>query len=286
MEQVAIFAFQIGFSFAIFVLISLGLAVIFGMMRVINLAQGEFLMLGAYVSTIATNAGINILLSMVLATLLVGLFGLVVERVIIRHLYGRIVDTLLATWGLSLFLVGGVTTLLGPQTESVSVSLGNVTTGTYSISIYSLVLILAAVVMLSATFALWRYTRIGLIVRGTMQNAEMAEAMGVNTGSVYMLTFGFGAALTGLGGALLAPITGASPPMGVFFIAKAFITVIVGGHLPLLGTISASALFGTMDGVVSFVWRSVLGEMSVLFVAIVLLRMLPLGITGRINRGL
>ena len=143
MEQVAIFAFQIGFSFAIFVLISLGLAVIFGMMRVINLAQGEFLMLGAYVSTITANAGVNIWLSMVLATFAVGLFGVVVERIIIRHLYGRIVDTLLATWGLSLFLVGGVTTLLGPQTESVSVSLGNVTTGTYSISIYSLVLILA-----------------------------------------------------------------------------------------------------------------------------------------------
>ena len=97
MEQVAIFAFQIGFSFAIFVLISLGLAVIFGMMRVINLAQGEFLMLGAYVSTITANAGVNIWLSMVLATFAVGLFGVVVERIIIRHLYGRIVDTLLAT---------------------------------------------------------------------------------------------------------------------------------------------------------------------------------------------
>ena len=286
MEQIAIYAFQIGFSFAIFILISLGLAVIFGMMRVINLAQGEFLMLGAYVSTIAAKAGVNIWISFILAALLVGLFGIVVERLIIRHLYGRIVDTLLATWGLSLFLVGIVTTLLGPQTESVAVSMGNIDVGIYSISIYSLVLILAAVVLLSLTYALWRYTRFGLFARGTMQNPGMAESMGVNTGMVYMLTFGFGSALTGLAGAMLVPITGASPTMGIFFIAKAFITVIVGGHLPLLGTISASALFGAMDGVVSFVGSSVLGEMTVLFTAILLLRMLPLGITGKLNRGL
>lgn len=286
MEQVAIYAYQIGVSISIFILISLGLAIIFGMMRVINLAQGEFLMLGAYTCAIATDAGVNLWLSMLIAGLVVGLFGIVVERVIIRFLYGRIVDTLLATWGLSLFLVGGVTTLFGPQSKSVINPLGNVAMGAYTLSQYSLVMMGIAVAMLAATYALWRFTRAGLIVRGTMQNPDMARGLGVNTGRVYMLTFGFGAALTGFAGAVLVPITGAAPPMGIFFIAKAFITVISGGHLPLIGTITATTLFGAIDGTVAFAYSSVVGEMSVLFVAIVLLRLLPMGITGRLRRGL
>ena len=286
MQQLANYAYLIGFSFSIFVLISVGLAVIFGMMRVINLAQGEFLMLGAYVCTLATKQGLSLWLAILVAGIVVGLFGIVVERLLIRFLYGRIIDTLLATWGLSLFLVGGVTTLFGPQTESVAADLGSFAIGDISFSQYSLVMIAVALALLALTYALWRFTRFGLVVRGTMQNAEMASALGVNTRTIYMLTFGFGSALTGLAGALLVPITGASPPMGVFFVARAFITVIAGGPLPLIGTLSASALFATIDGIVSYVWTSVVGEIAVLFVAIVLLRMLPLGITGRLRRGL
>ena len=286
MQQIVVYAYQIGFSFSILVLISLGLAIIFGMMRVINLAQGEFLMLGAYVGTYAAKQGLPLWLAIMVAGLAVGLFGVLVERLVIRFLYGRIVDTLLATWGLSLFLVGGVTTLLGPQTESVSADLGNFAIGDINFSIYSLVIIAVAVALLALTYALWRYTRFGLIVRGTMQNPEMAGALGTNTRLIYMLTFGFGSALTGLAGAILAPINGASPTMGVFFVAKAFITVIAGGPLPLIGTLSASGLFAAIDGVVSYLWSSVVGEMAVLFAAILLLRMLPLGITGRLRRGI
>lgn len=286
MDEVAIYAFQIGFAFAILILISLGLAVIFGMMRVINLAQGEFLMLGAYFCTLITQSGVNLWLSFLLSGLAVGVFGIIVEVVIIRWLYGRILDTLLATWGLSLFLVGGVTTLFGPQSESVAAPLGRFSVGVYGISQYSLVVIAVAFALLAGTYALWRYTRFGLVVRGTMQNPTMAAGLGIRTWLVYMLTFGFGSALTGLAGAVLAPIVGAAPPMGVFFIGKAFITVIAGGQMPLLGTISASGLFGAIDGVISYISSSVVGEMSMLFVAIILLRLLPLGITGRFKRGI
>ena len=101
LQEIVAYSYQIGFSFSIFVLISLGLAVIFGMMRVINLAQGEFLMLGAYASIYAVKAGINIWLSFLVAAIAVGIFGMFVERVLIRFLYGRLMDTLLATWGLS-----------------------------------------------------------------------------------------------------------------------------------------------------------------------------------------
>ena len=286
MQQLANYAYLIGFSFSIFVLISVGLAVIFGMMRVINLAQGEFLMLGAYVCVIATTAGLSVWLGIVLAALAVGAFGVLVERLIIRHLYGRIIDTLLATWGLSLFLIGGVTILFGPQSESVGVDLGKFSIGDFTYSVYSLAMMAIAVAMLVATYVLWRFTRFGLVVRGTMQNPRMAAAMGINTDRVYMLTFGFGSALTGLAGAVLVPITGASPQLGLTYIAKAFITVIAGGPLPLLGATAASGLFGFIDGIMDYRYGPVLAQITVLLVAILLLRLLPSGITGRLRRGL
>ena len=286
MQQLANYAYLIGFSFSIFVLISVGLAVIFGMMRVINLAQGEFLMLGAYVCVEATKAGLALWLAIIAAGLAVGAFGIVVERLIIRHLYGRIIDTLLATWGLSLFLIGGVTILFGPQSESVGVDLGKFSIGDFTYSVYSLAMMAIAVAMLVATYALWRFTRVGLVVRGTLQNPRMAAAMGINTDRVYMLTFGFGSALTGLAGAVLVPITGASPPLGLTYIAKAFITVIAGGPLPLLGATAASGLFGFIDGIMDYRYGPVLAQITVLLVAILLLRLLPSGITGRLRRGL
>ena len=178
MDQVANYLFQIGFSFSIFILISLGLAVIFGMMRVINLAQGEFLMLGAYFCTLCSHAGINLWLSFIVSALAVGLFGIIVERFIIQWLYGRIIDTLLATWGLSLLLVGGVTTIFGPQTESVAAPLGNVQVGAFGFPIYGLVMMAIAVALLGAVYAFWRFTRYGLIVRGTMQNPTISAALG------------------------------------------------------------------------------------------------------------
>lgn len=286
MQLVLVYAYQILFAFSLFILISLGLAVIFGMMRVINLAQGEFIMLGAYGCTVITNAGSPLWLSIILSGLIVGVIGIVAERTVIRFLYGRVLDTLLATWGLSLLIVGIVTTVFGPQTESVPQTLGKVTVGDFAIATYSLLMIVIAFGLLAATYALWRYTKVGLVVRGTMQNPTMARAIGVNTERVYMLTFGFGAMLTGLAGAILVPLFGASPTMGVFYVAKAFITVISGGHLPLLGTLSASGLFGSIDGLVSYTTASVLGEIAVLVVAIVLLRLLPQGITGRLRQGL
>lgn len=285
MDLVATTLYLVIFSIALLILISLGLAVIFGMMKVINLAHGEFMMLGAYISVLTANAGMPLWAAFLLAAVAVGLFGVLVERLIIRFLYGRIVDTLLATWGLSLFLVGAVTTIFGPQGRSVGVTFGNVTLGGMNFSSYNLILTGLALGLLLLTWSLARFTTFGLLVRGTMQDPTVASALGVNRGLTYMATFGYGSALAGLAGAALVPITGAAPTMGLFFVAKAFITVIIGGHLPLLGTMAASGLFGTIDGIVSYQWSSVLGEVSVLVVAVVLLRLLPLGITGRLRSG-
>jgi len=286
MDSLMVYVYQIAFSFSILILISLGLALIFGMMKVINLAQGEFLMLGAYFCVLGSNLGLPLWVAMFAAGLGVGLVGVIVERTVIRFLYGRVLDTLLATWGISLFLMGIVTTIAGPQSQSVPSNMGPVNFGGLNVPGYSLVMIVAALLMLAGTYAIWRFTNLGLLVRGTMQNPEMARALGTNTSMIYMFTFGFGSAITGLAGALLVPLFGASPTMGSFYISKAFITVISGGPWPLIGTVSASGLYGVIDGVVSYELSPVLAEICVLFVAVVMLRLLPQGITGRMRKGI
>jgi len=278
--------FQLIYVISNLALISLGLAIIFGMMRVINLAHGEFLMLGGYTVVVATNAGINIWISMlVLAPILVGIIGVIVERLLIRWLYGRMIDTLLATWGLSLLLVGIVTSIFGASTgTTVSPPLGVVRIGDYSASGYEFFLVFVTMILLFGVWLTLRFTKLGLLARGTMQNAEMASALGVSTSSIYMITFGLGAAVSGLAGGLLAPITGVLPTIGATYIAKAFITVISGGAAILAGTTAGSILLGGINGVFSFVAGSTFGEIALLLAAIILLRLMPRGITGRFFR--
>ncbi|SDH92767.1 branched-chain amino acid ABC transporter permease [Lutimaribacter saemankumensis] len=286
MDLVVAVLFQLTYVIANLALISLGLAIIFGMMRVINLAHGEFLMLGGYTVVVATNLGVNIWVSMlILAPLVVGIIGVIVERVLIRWLYGRMVDTLLATWGLSLLLVGIVTSIFGASTATtVSPPLGAVRIGDYSASGYELFLIVITAILLFAVWLTLRFTKLGLLARGTMQNAEMASSLGVSTSRIYMITFGLGAAVSGLAGGLLAPMTGVLPTIGATYIAKAFITVISGGAAILAGTTAGSVLLGGINGIFSFIAGSTFGEIALLLAAIVLLRLMPRGITGRFFR--
>jgi branched-chain amino acid transport system permease protein len=276
---------QVLSTVASLVLISLGLAVIFGMMRVINLAHGEFLMLGGYSAILAFNHGVPLWPAMLLvAPIVVGLIGLVVERLVIRPLYGRMIDTMLATWGLSLALIGIVTTLFGNTVSGISAPLGSVAIGAYRTSGYELFLIAAAIALTAAIWLILRFTDLGLIARGTMQNPEMAASLGVDPSRVYALTFATGAAISGLAGALIAPLAGVVPTMGTAYIAKAFITVISGGAAILAGTLSAAGLLGTVNTIGSFLTTPVLGEVTLLATALVLLRLFPRGITGRFFR--
>jgi branched-chain amino acid transport system permease protein len=284
-DLVALLAIQVLYAVASLALISVGLAIIFGMMRVINLAHGEFLMLGGYAAIVATSHGISIWIAiLVVAPVVVGIIGVIVERTIIRFLYGRMIDTMLATWGLSLFLVGSTTAIFGNTTVGISAPLGSFQIGAYRTSGYTLFVIAVAIVVLGAIFAVMRWTRLGLIARGTMQNANMAAALGVNPPLVYAVTFGIGAALSGLAGAVLAPVSGVFPTIGVAYVAKSFITVIGGGAAILSGTVSASALFGTINQIATFATTPVFGEVALLAAAIVLIRLLPQGITGRFFR--
>ena len=286
MDLAAVILVEIVYAIASLFLISAGLAIVFGMMKVINLAHGEFMMLGGYAAITAVNYGINIFIAiLVIAPLVVGLIGLVVERLVIRHLYGRLVDTMLATWGLSLFFIGAVTMIFGNTTTGISTPIPGFPVGAYQINGYNFFIILVAILLVIAMVAVLKGTRIGLVARGTMQRSDMAAALGYNPDRIYMATFFVGSALSGLAGAVLAPLVGLVPTSGGAFIAKAFITVIAGGPSLVAGLMSSAGIFGLVNQVFTFAISPVLGEVALLVAAVVLLRILPQGVTGRFFKG-
>ena len=286
MDQIAVTAIGVLFAVSTLALLALGLAIIFGMMGVLNLAQGEFLMLGAYTVLIATARGLPVWIGILLAPFVVGMIGIVLERAIIRFLYGRPLDTMLATWGLSLVLVGVVTVVMRPTTEGVATPLGSVEIGRYGVSVYRLVVIAISVATVLAVYVVLRHTRIGMIARATMQMPRLVAASGIEPQIVYAATFGVGAALAGLAGAVMAPLTGVVPSMGLAFIAKIFITVMVGGPTVLLGTASAAGTLGVVESAVAYASTPIYGQVAMLLVALVLLRLLPNGMSGLWRRGL
>ena len=286
MDYAGVVTLEILYMIAFLALISAGLAIVFGMMRVINLAHGEFVMLGGYTTIACSKAGMDIYFAMlVVAPVVVAAVGLLVERLIIRWLYGRIIDTMLATWGLSLLLIGLVTLIFGTSAVGVPAPIPGYQLGSYQMGGYNLFIIGITVLLLICMWAVLRFTRAGLIARGAMQGPDVVAALGYDPGKVYMITFTVGAALSGLAGGVLAPLTGLLPSSGGAYIAKAFITVITGGAAVIAGTLSSAAIFGVINQLVSFASTPVIGEIAMLALAIILLRLMPQGITGRFFRG-
>lgn len=204
MDFVAVLFLQVVIAIATIVLFSMGLAVVFGMMRVINLAHGEFIMLGAFTAVKSYEAGLNLWAAMLVAAPAgVALYGVVVERVLIRRLYGRLIDTLLATWGLSLFTVGAATMVFGNTTRGVPTPSGTIQIGQYGFGAYNLVVVAVTLAVVLVAYWALRRTNVGLIARGTMQDAEMVAALGYNPRTVYAVTFATGAGLAGLAGGVL-----------------------------------------------------------------------------------
>lgn len=285
MDYAAVVTLEIAYMIAFLALTSAGLAVVFGMMRVINLAHGEFVMLGGYTTIACAKAGLNIYFAMlVVSPLVLAVVGLVVERLIVRHLYGRMIDTMLATWGLSLLLVGIVTLVFGNTAVSVPAPIPGYQLGDYQMGGYNLFIIAVTTLLVLCLWLVLRFTRLGLVARGAMQSADIASTLGYNPKAVYMWTFTAGAALSGLAGGVLAPLTGLLPSSGGAYIAKAFITIITGGAAVIAGTLSSSVIFGTVNQLVSFGSTPVIGEIAMLALAVLLLRLMPQGITGRFFR--
>ena len=286
MDLYAVVLVEMLYGVASLVLISAGLAVVFGMIKVINLAHGEFMMMGGYATITAVNLGVNVFVAMlVIAPVAVGLIGLVVERLVIRHLYGRLVDTMLATWGLSLFFIGLVTMVFGNTTTGISTPIPGFAIGDYQVNGYNFFIILVSASLLVVMLSVLKGTRSGLIARGTMQRPDMAAALGYNPDRINMATFFCGSALSGLAGAVLAPLVGLVPTSGGAYIATAFITVIAGGPSLIAGLLSSASLFGAVNQIFTFAISPVVGEVALLVAAVVLLRVLPKGVTGTFFKG-
>ena len=290
MDAIALAAsvlYQLGTNGAFLLLSALGLIVILGMMNIINLAHGELMMLGAYTATITVQRGVPFALAVPLAFLVVALFGIVLERLIVRRFYGRELGALVVTWGISLILSQGTLLLLGPFMPSIQIPGGSVAVGQYSFSDYWLILIALTAAIVAVLWWVYNRTHFGLQARATMQNAAMARALGVDTSRVYMLTFGLGAGLAGLSGALLAPTTSIAPFMGQQFVAPAFITVVVGGATNVItGALGSSLILSLVRTPVGFVFGAFLGLVALLLAALIIIRLMPDGISAWLQRRL
>lgn len=276
--------YQFSDAFAFLVLSACGLAVIFGMMGVINLAHGEFIMCGAYVTAASVHAGLPLPLAILAGTLVSAAVGALVELVVIRHLYARPLDTIVATWGLSLIATQGTLICLGSSMGGVGTPFGSFQVANYSYSIYRIVLFIAALCVLGGLYAVFNWTRFGVLARATIQVPHMATALGVDTRLIYSLTFACGAGLAGLAGGLYAPTMTLVPTMGATFIMEAFVTVVVGGGDVLLGTAPAGALLAIVKSTMTSWQGQLFGQIGLLVAVIIVVRVLPKGISGFILR--
>ncbi|MEO6986187.1 MAG: branched-chain amino acid ABC transporter permease [Paralcaligenes sp.] len=276
--------YQFGDNFAYLVLDALGLAVIFGMMGVINLAHGEFIMCGAYVTIISGRAGVPLPIAMLLGAMAAALAGVIIERLFIRHLYNRLFDSVVATWAISIITQQAMLIIAGPSLEGLSTPFGSFSVGGYSFSVYRAVLPLVAIAVLLMLYWLFFRTNYGINARATIQNARMASCLGLRTGRVYTMTFALGAGLAGLAGALYAPTMTIVPTMGSGFIVQAFVTVVVGGANVLLGTLPAATVLGVIQTGLTSWYGQLIGQIGLLLTAIVVIRVLPQGVGSLLSK--
>lgn len=270
-------------SFGFLILSALGLAIIFGMMGVINLAHGEFITVGAYGTALSYHAGLPLPVAMLVGVAVTTVFGLVLEFTVIRQLYGRLLDSMVATWGISLIMIQGLRIVFGSSLSSIGTPFGSIQYGAFSYSTYRLLLAVASLALLGLLYWVFTSTAFGTRARATIQDEEMSRALGTNTNRMYLLTFGIGSALAGLTGALYAPTMTIVPGMGSTFLVEAFVTVVVGGASVLVGTTGAGLLLGFINAVFSNLFGTFAGRMALLVTTILVIRALPRGITGLLD---
>jgi urea transport system permease protein len=241
---------------SILILTALGLAITFGVMRVINMAHGEMLMLGAYAAYVVTDPaylGLNLYWAIPISFLVVGFFGYLLEVCLIRFLYGRPLDTLLATWGVGLIVQQVVLLQFGTDLKPMhlpEVLQGHLTFGEVAIPTYRLFIVAITGLCLLLVY-LWFYrTSFGLKIRAVVQNRAMASALGISTRRVDSLTFAFATGLAGVAGCVLGHLYTVKVDMGASYIVEAFMVVILGGMGQLTGTVAGGTLIGAGNSVV------------------------------------
>ena len=263
----------------ILILVALGLWFIFGVLGVINLAHGELFMLGAYSVVVVYNLTGSVWLGIVLAPIVIGALGIVIEVSVIKRLYGRPFDTLLATWALSIIARESVTLVTGGNFQGVPAPIpGTISLGGAGYPVYRLVLLGFGAAALIAAGAMLYRTRFGVRARAVIANREIAGALGVNVQLTDSVIFGLGAALAGLAGGLMSPLVTISPTMGLPFVALSFLVVILGGLKSVWGLALGAAIMGGGQALVGFFTSPVIAQIVVFAIAILALRFRPRGL--------
>ena len=264
---------------SILMLVGLGLAIIFGLMNVINLAHGEFVTIGAYTLALVQSLGGNYWLALLLAPLVGALAGFSIERAMVQHLYARPLATILATWGLSLVLQQTLQLTFGAAPQRVDGPLaGSVSVFGAAYLAYRLLLIACALAIVTACFAVFRWTRFGLDLRAVIQNRAMADALGIDTQRIYSIAFATGAAIAAVAGVLIAPLTVVIAQMGVNYLARSFFVVIVGGAGSIAGVAAGSTVVGGVETILNYQIPVTVSQALVLVLAIIIIRFRPQGL--------
>ncbi|MEQ9509396.1 MAG: urea ABC transporter permease subunit UrtB [Alloalcanivorax xenomutans] len=277
--------------FSIFVLMALGLAIIFGQMGVINMAHGEFMILGAYTTYLTAGLfetvmpglyGIYFFVAMFLAFIASALLGMLVEWLMIRHLYHRPLDTLLATWGLSLILQQAYRSIFGAREVGVSLPdwmMGSIAvTDLVEIPINGLIVMVLTLVIATLVYLLMFRSGWGRQVRAVVQNRPMAEAVGIDTGKVDRITFALGCGIAGVAGAAFTMIGSTGPTSGQLYIVDTFLVVVFGGAQSLLGTIASAFTISQAQSTMEFFLSGSMAKVLTLLVVVGILMLRPQGL--------
>jgi urea transport system permease protein len=276
---------------SVLLLVALGLAITYGLMGVINMAHGELMMIGAYTTYLVQNAfqafwpaafDAYVIVAVPAAFLVSALVGALLERGVIRFLYGRPLETLLATWGISLVLQQAVRSIFGAQNvriENPAWMSGGVEVMSNLVLPYNRIAIIAfAFIVLGGVAVLIARTRFGLFIRGVTQNRRMASCVGVDTAKIDTLAFSFGAGIAGLGGVALSQIGNVGPDLGQGYIVDSFLVVVVGGVGQLAGTVVAGLGLGVLNKLLEGVAGAVLAKIAVLVLIVVFIQRKPSGL--------
>ncbi|PTX03279.1 branched-chain amino acid ABC transporter permease [Pararhodobacter aggregans] len=278
-DALVLFALNATWQIAALALLALGLGLVFGLLRIMNMAHGDFVMLGAYAPVLTAQWGLPPLAAIPVCLLMVGLTALIVERLVIRHLYARMFDSLLATWALSILMREGAELAFGPQFRNVPLPFEGVTQiGTVGYPSYRLLVIGLVAAGFLALWLWYRRSLTGLKLRAMVDNPTLAEGAGINTARLSAGAFVAGCLLAGLAGLLLAPTLSVYPGMGLDALIRSFFTLIVGGLGTLEGLAVGAAVIGGLQAGLSAYLSQTAGYLGVLILAILFLWRRPDGL--------
>jgi urea transport system permease protein len=267
-------SFNVVVLMTVFILISLGLHFTFGLLNLVNLAHGEFLLIGAYTAFQVQQKSGSVVVGIIVAPVVAAVVAIVIERGILRFFYERTLDSLLATFGLSVIIRQLVQLIFSANPRTVRDPIGgSVTVAGFVLPWWRLVVVIITVGLVILVSLFLGKTAFGLRARASVRNPALAETMGVNVGLIRAALFALGSALAGLAGALLAPINTLNPQFGLFFLVNSFLVVILGRQGSLRGLVIAAVVLGGSLSVLQFVMRTVYAQVIVLAIAILGVRL-------------